>query len=332
MTPTLRRLLRFSTRLSTRQLAGLLALAVVCLGVAVAVVLGQAVVATGLLALLLVATIGGVLLLARRIGGMHRSTQDAVRDLRVVVDHLQRRVISSVEKERLAAGDRHQELADALARTERLTGRGAELLLREQTRELEALAQLFQQVTPRAPMPAGAVLNPSDLLGLVHAVRDRSPQLTVALGGGPATVWLGYAVENIGGRLVTVDHDRARVDQTRALLAEHSLKNVEVRHAPLTELTIDGKSRDWYDADALLGLAEIALLVVDNTLGADPLTPALHVLGRRLTADAAVLVDEPATANRIVPRQSGAPLTTRHSPAGRWTTLASAAPVVTAAQ
>ena len=126
-----------------------------------------------------------------------------------MVEQLQRRVIASVEKERLAAGDRHQELTEALARTERLTGRGAELLLREQSQEIEALFQLFQQVTPRAPMPAGAALNPTDLLGLLHIARSRAPRLTVVLGGGPSTVWLGYALEAAGGRLVAVDHDRA---------------------------------------------------------------------------------------------------------------------------
>ena len=90
-----------------------------------------------------------------------------------MVEQLQRRVIASVEKERLAAGDRHRELTEALARTERLTGRGAELLLREQSQEIEALFQLFQQVTPRAPMPAGGALNPTDLLGLLHIAASR---------------------------------------------------------------------------------------------------------------------------------------------------------------
>jgi predicted O-methyltransferase YrrM len=39
-------------------------------------------------------------------------------------------------------------------------------------------------------------------------VRSRQPQLVVALGGRTLTVWLAYAVEKAGGRLVAVDHDR----------------------------------------------------------------------------------------------------------------------------
>jgi predicted O-methyltransferase YrrM len=331
VTPKLRRLTRFVTGLSARQAAGLGVLAVICAGVAAAAVAGQAAVATCLLALLLVATIGGVVLLARRIGKMHRATQHAVGELRVVVEQLQRRVIASVEKERLAAGDRHQELTEAVARAERLTGRGAELLLREQSREVEALLQLFQQVTPRAPMPGGATLNPTDLLGLVHAAHSRAPKLTVALGSGVATIWLGYALERDGGRLVAVDHDRSRADGTRALLGAHGLTAVEVRHAPLAELTVDGRATDWYEVDALDGLRDIDLLVVDGSLapsGPDALTPALHVLGRMLASDAAIVVDEApnperfGAEGRVAPRQGGTALTTQRRLAGRWTTLA----------
>jgi predicted O-methyltransferase YrrM len=326
VTSKLRRLARKVLGLSSRQAAGLLFMAVLCAGVAVASVVGQAAVATCLLALLLAVVPAGVLLLARRIGGMHRATQESVRDLRIVVEQLQRRVIASVEKERLAAGDRHQELTEALARTERLTGRGAELLLREQTREIEALLQLFQLVTPRAPMPSGATLNPTDLLGLVHLAHSREPRLTVTLGSGPSTVWLAYALERRGGRLVTVDHDGPRADGTRAMLLAHGLTAVEVLHAPLAELRVESRAVDWYDVDALDGLRDIDLLVVDGSItpsAPDPLAPALHVLGRRLAADAAVVVDElPAADGRVAPRQGGFPLTAQRRVTGRWTTLA----------
>jgi predicted O-methyltransferase YrrM len=322
----MRRALRYAKRLSglsVRQLAGLCGGVVICAGVAVAAVIGQAAVATCLLALLLAGAVAGVVHLSRRIGGVQRSTQDSVRDLRLVVEQVQRRVLASVERERLAAGDRHLELTEALARTERLTGRGAELLLREQSREIEALVQLFQRVTPRAPMPAGAALQPTDLLGLVHVANARRPGLTVVLGSGPSTIWLGYALSESEGRLIAVDHDEARIEATRGMLAVHGLTSVEVRHAPLAELKVDGKPVDWYDVDALDGLTDINLLVVDGTIAPAPdaLAPALHVLGRRLAAGAAVVVDE-VPAPSVAPRQGGGfPLTPQQRLAGRWTTL-----------
>jgi len=316
------KLKRLAKALSARQVAGLVVMAAVGAGVAIASAAGRAALATSLVALLLMAVTAGVLHLSRRIGGVNRSTQEAVRDLRVVVEQLQRRVIASVEKERLAAGDRHQELTEALARTERLTGRGAELLLREQNQEIEALFQLFQQIKPRAPMPAGGALNPTDLLGLITIASGRPAGLAVVLGSGPATIWLGYALEAAGGRFVAVDHDRKRSEQTRQMLTQHGLDKVEVRHAAATELTVEGRTVDWYDVDALDGLTDIDLLVVDGTAapGAEAVAPALHVLGRRLAGSGTVVVDE--VPGRVAPRQGSFGLTEQRRLPGRWTTLA----------
>jgi hypothetical protein len=107
--------MRRLARLGRRKAAGLLAMVVLCLGVAVAAIAGQSALALALLAVLLSAVLAGVLLLARRIGGLHRAHQASIQDLRVVVEQLQRRVVAAVEKERLTAGDRHLELIEALA-------------------------------------------------------------------------------------------------------------------------------------------------------------------------------------------------------------------------
>jgi len=285
--------------LSSRQALGLVLMAVVCAGVAATALTGRWAAAVTLLAVLLAATLAGVLHLARRIGGLHRTQQASIRDLRIVVDHLQRRVVGAVEKERLAAGDRHQELLDVIVRTERLTPQHADRLLREQNREVESLLQLFQQVTPRAPMPATDPATPADVLALVHLVRSRAPKLAVMLGAGPATVWLGYAVAQ-GGRLVVVEHDAERVAQLRTQVLAHGLGAIEVLHAPLTELSVDGRTTDWYDVDVLDGLQDIDLLVVDGPSD-DPVAPAMHVLGRRLADGAEVVAAEAA---RAVPRQA----------------------------
>jgi len=317
--------------LSGRQVAGILASMVLAAGVGVSSVVGAAAIATCLLAVLLVAIFAGVIHLARRIRGVHRSTQDAVRDLRGAVDQLQRRVIAAVEKERLAAGDRHQELTDAMTRAERLTGRGAELLLREQSQEIEAMFQLFRKIAPRAPMPPGAGLQPSDLLGLVHIARERRPALTVTLGSGPSTVWLGYALEPTGGRLIALDHDAGRAARVRFQLAEHGLTSVEVRHVAPAELTVDGRTLDWYDVDALDDLTQVDLLLVDGAItpeGSDPLAPALHVLGRRLAPGAVVVVDDEP--ERVAPRQGGGfGLTAKRRLPGRWTALTHPRPTAT---
>jgi predicted O-methyltransferase YrrM len=311
--------------LTSRQAIGLGVMAALCVGVAVASATGHVAVATSALALLLAATLAGVVHLSRRVRALHRAEQASVRDLRIVVEQLQRRLMAAVEKERLAAGDRHQEVLDAVARAERLTPAGAEALLREQNREIEALVQLFRTVTPRAPMPSAVSgPRPSDLLGLLHIVRGRSLKLVVALGAGTATVWLGYALES-AARLVVVEHDTDQVERTRALLLAHGLTAVEVVHASLTDLSLDGRTVDWYDVDSLDGLHAIDLLVVDGPAAttADALPPALHVLGRRLATGAAVVIEEAARPEgRVAPRQWGFDgLTPERRLAGRYTAL-----------
>jgi predicted O-methyltransferase YrrM len=299
--------------LTSVQTAALAVAGLLCAGVAGAGALGLPGVAMTLLAVLLAVTLAGVLHLSRRLGGLHRAQQNSLQDLRVVVDQLQRRVVAAVEKERLAAGDRHRELTDAITGADRLTPAAAEALLRAQVGEIEALTQLFRTVTPRAAMPPAA--SPADLLGLLHVVRSRRPDMVVALGAGAATVWLAYALE-AAGRLVVVEHDAERAAQTRNLLLAHGLTAVEVLHAPLTELSLDGRGADWYDVDALDGLHGIDLLIVDGPAGPESLAPALHVLARRLTAGGAVVVEE---GPRPAPRQGG--FAAERPPVGRWTEL-----------
>jgi predicted O-methyltransferase YrrM len=316
--------------LSSRQAVVLLTVGTLCAGVAVAAATDQRALATTLLAVLLGAVLAGVLHLSRRLGGLHRTQQASMRDLRVVVEQLQRRVVAAVEKERIAAGARHQELTGALARGERSGEHLTRLLLREQTQQIEAALQLFRDVTPRAPMPSPAAPGPepTDLLGLLHLVRNRRPALTVTLGGGAAAVWLGYALEPTGHRIVAVEHEREQAERTRALLAAHGLSGLaEVVHAPLTELTLDERTVHWYDVPALKGLQDVDLLVVDGPAAAptsDRVAAALHVLGPKLAGGAAVVVDDgPGARAGSVTLAGSLP---ESSVVGRYTALAYAPP------
>ncbi|MFI5931315.1 O-methyltransferase [Actinoplanes sp. NPDC051494] len=254
--------------------------------------------ATSLTAVLLLGVLLGILHLSRWMGGLHRANQAASRDLRMVVEQMQRRVVATVEKERLTAGDRHQELTRTVTRGLRQNGHGHDLLLRAQSREFEAMFQLFQEFTPRAPMPSSGdfALNPTDLLDLLHIIRVRRPALVVELGSGTSTVWLGYALEKNGGRLVSLDHDEDYARRTRELLEAHGLTAVaEVRVAPLADLTADGRTYPWYDVEQLADLRGIDLLLIDGppaATGPDARYPALHVLENKLAPVATVVLDD----------------------------------------
>ncbi|MEU8613626.1 class I SAM-dependent methyltransferase [Actinoplanes sp. NPDC048791] len=298
-------LVRFGGRLAVRlrsltrpQAVVLMVILALCAGVWWSAGSGHQGLALSLVAGLLLAVLLGILHLSRWIGGVYRANQNAHRELRTVVEQLQRRVVATVEKERLTAGDRHQELTRTVTRGLRQSGHGTDLLLRAQSREIEALVQLFQQFTPRAPMPSSGdfALNPTDLLELLHLVRLRQPRLVVELGSGTSSVWLAYALEQYGGKLVSLDHDPDYARQTRTMLAAHGLNAVaEVREAPLRELTVNGKTYQWYDADKLTDLTGIDLLLVDGppaATGPDARYPALSVLAGRLAGTATVVLDD----------------------------------------
>ncbi|BCJ54697.1 hypothetical protein Asp14428_61720 [Actinoplanes sp. NBRC 14428] len=298
-------LTRFGGRLAVRlqsltrpQVIVLIAVLAVVAGIWTAAATGHQGLATSLVAVLMLAVLLGILHLSRWMGGLHRANQAAHRDLRTVVEQMQRRVVATVEKERLTAGDRHQELHRTITKGLRQYGHGTDLLLRAQSREIEAMFQLFAEFTPRAPMPSSGdfALNPTELLDLLHLVRLRSPRLVVELGSGTSTVWLAYALEKTGGRLVSLDHDEEYASRTRDMLDAHGLTAVaEVRTAPLSDLSVDGKTYRWYDVEKLSDVRGIDLLLIDGppaATGPDARFPAMHALESRLAPIATVVLDD----------------------------------------
>jgi predicted O-methyltransferase YrrM len=290
--PTLKRNL---TRRRAILLGGVAVLGAV---VAVSALTGHFGVALTALTLLVVLPLGGLVLMARRLSALQRANQRAQGDLRVVLDQTQRRLLGAVEELLLNAGDRHRELTEALAAQQKAVAHGTDLLLRAQTREVEALLQLFHGFSPRAPMPSsgGFALNPTDLLGLLHLVRTRRPRLVLELGSGTSTVWLAYVLKEIGGRLISLDHDAGYAAKTQAHLAEHGLSDVaEVREAPLEPVLLEGRSFPWYASAALDDLRGVDLLVIDGPpekTGKDARYPAMRVLENRLADAATVIFDD----------------------------------------
>ncbi|WP_306215371.1 O-methyltransferase [Actinoplanes sp. RD1] len=298
-------LTRFGGRVAVRlqsltrpQAVVLMAALVLVAGTCAAAAAGRQGLAISLLAVLLLVVLLGILHLSRWMTGLHRANQAASRDLRTVVEQMQRRVVATVEKERLSAGDRHQELKQTVTRGLRQHSHGTDLLLRGQSREIEAMFQLFADFTPRAPMPSSGdfALNPSDLLDLLHLVRLRRPGLVLELGSGTSTVWLAYALEQAGGRLVSLDHDPEYAARTREMLDAHGLAAVaEVRTAPLADLTADGRTYPWYDIEQLADLHDIDLVLIDGppaATGPDARYPAMHALESRLAPVATVVLDD----------------------------------------
>src|SRR3978361_2083387 len=139
-----------------------------CPAVAAPALTGRLGAALTILSVFFVGLLGGLLVLARRLSGMQRANRKAPSDLRGLLEQTQRRLLGAVEEMLLHNGDRHRELTETLAAQQKSAAHGTDLLLRAQTREVEALLQLFGDFAPRAPMPSsgGFALNPTALLGL----------------------------------------------------------------------------------------------------------------------------------------------------------------------
>lgn len=135
------------------------------------------------------------------------------------------------------------------------------------------------------------------LTTLIAALPDDA--LVVEFGSGLSTVWMSAAArhEARGIRIVSIDHDERWGAETRAALKRLGLDAVaEVRVAPLAPLPGAGEGdTPWYGLEALDGLDDIRLLVVDGppaATGVDARYPAVPSLAASLAADARVVLDD----------------------------------------
>ncbi len=209
-------------------------------------------------------------------------------------DMAQHRILAAVENERLIAAEGQS----ALEAGQRRLGRDMAKIQREQTAETEALLQLFREFEPRAPMPSSGrwAMDPTRLLEVLFLIGRKLPKVVLELGSGTSSIWIAYALEKDGGRLISVDHKTEFADRTKSLLHLHDVSHLaEVRLAELRQLNIKGEEFPWYDVDAFRDINEIDLLLVDGppgSLGEMARYPALHVLESQLASNAVVILDD----------------------------------------
>jgi predicted O-methyltransferase YrrM len=172
---------------------------------------------------------------------------------------------------------------------------------RQQLAQLQALQNLYAMVPVRGRMPAlaaGWAVAPDFMLLVVSLVQERRPATVVELGSGASTAWTALALREfgVGARLLSVEHDPGFAEVTRERLTALGVDElVELRHAPLVDLTLAGEVYPWYDRKAFADLASCDLLVVDGPPGnlrPGSRYPALPMLADRMRPGAQVLVDD----------------------------------------
>lgn len=139
-----------------------------------------------------------------------------------------------------------------------------------------------------------------------HLIRRHRPRLIFELGSGSSTVLFAAALRaNGNGRVISVEHDGDHVERTRTMLKHADLSDrVELVHAPLSDLALNGRAFRWYDLGLKLsGLTEkIDFLFVDGPPGkvqALSRFPALPILASHLSPRAIVVVDDGAREDEL---------------------------------
>jgi Methyltransferase domain len=191
--------------------------------------------------------------------------------------------------------------------------------------QVEAALNLFSQlpVTARMPGMRGWAVSPDLMLVLVELLRRRRPRVVVELGGGSSTVWLALAARTFGldTRIITLEHDQEWVDTIHRRLDAQGLRDlVEVRHAPLLDQPVGGRSSGraveqqawpWYAPTGWRDITDIGLLVVDGppaTTGPQARYPAIPMLASRLADDALVVMDDAVRADERAIAEQWQPL------------------------
>lgn len=166
-------------------------------------------------------------------------------------------------------------------------------------RQIEALMALYALIHPRQPLPPMRLwaASPDFALLVAQTILHTRPKRILELGSGSSTLISAYCLEQIGsGKITSIDHEIEFASKTSDTLRNHALDEfVTIVHAPLTPLELDRENWRWYTVDALHGISEIDLLIVDGppeAVGSLARYPALSVLFDRLAQNAVILVDD----------------------------------------
>jgi predicted O-methyltransferase YrrM len=157
--------------------------------------------------------------------------------------------------------------------------------------QIEAIEQLLPMLKLSAPLPPsrGWAGSPDFLLTLAQITKTTRPKLSVELGSGISTLVLSKSGAK---KVVSLDHSQEFGQQTRAMLATHGVRGVDIR---IHDLETYPSGYQWYAQRSLKGLSKIDLLVIDgppSSTNPDARYAALEHLVPLLSPKATVILDD----------------------------------------
>lgn len=164
-------------------------------------------------------------------------------------------------------------------------------------RQLEALFSLFQVLPEGAALPPmrGWAASPDFALLVATRLAEHRPERVLECGSGVSTIVAGLTLRRNGrGTLVSLEHDEAWAERTRAMVRRQGLEDVvRVVHAPLASWSVGEEEERWYGTEGLSPDDRFDAVIVDGP--PEPPAdrhPVLPVLRDRLSPGAVVLVDD----------------------------------------
>lgn len=135
--------------------------------------------------------------------------------------------------------------------------------------KIQAIGELQKLLPFRAPLQpmTGWAATPELAVTVLRQIIINKPERVVELGSGVTTLINGYALEkyNPDGKLISLDHDSQYAEITRQEIKQHGLETyVDLRIAPLIDITLNGESYKWYDLSRFNPHSKIDLLIVDG--------------------------------------------------------------------
>lgn len=171
----------------------------------------------------------------------------------------------------------------------------------QKQRQWQAFLALRRRIPLRAPLPlmGGWAILP-DFAGVLAAqIQQHKPEMIVEAGSGVSTIVTAYCLEQQPfGHLISIDHAAEFSEMTRQNLQRHGLADyVELIHAPLKPMDINGETWDWYDVTHISRDMAIDFLVVDGPPQHENRQsmiryPALPVFFDHLKPGAYILLDD----------------------------------------
>lgn len=166
-------------------------------------------------------------------------------------------------------------------------------------KQVEAILQLISRVDAKYALPStgGWALTADSTLYLVEWIRNNQPAKILEIGSGASSVWMGLVAQEIGAKVVSLEHDENFLNVTGSMIKQFGLSDtVDLRYAPLENTFVDNRRFQWYARSSFSDIGVgFDLLVVDGppeSTGEMARYPAFPILAERLADSATVLLDD----------------------------------------